>query len=181
MRWMALLALVSLAGCTAVRGTFGQAAPDYRDLPVEALRETASEIEAAVAEGRRDVELTNRPGVIVASDVIEAAVRSRAARHELLDAFRDSGNAWERRDGTVWVISSKEYARSKRGRERDRDALLVNGENENRWALYEELIDLNDWSPRNLPAIQVIFQEARIPYLGSGQLYESESGERVAK
>ena len=169
-----------LVGCGTVRSTFGDVSPNFTDVPVDDLRAVAADIESIVIDGRRDAEISGSGGVSVDSNIVSQAVRARSARSELVATLRDSAFAWEKRDGMLWLIKSKEYARELNRREKDRNALVINGENENRWALYEELIKVNNWAPRNLSAVQLIFHEERLKLMPSGQLYERPSGERAA-
>ena len=106
-------------------------------------------------------------------------MRRRAARSELLSTLLDSGFAWEKRNGHVYILSDREYKKATTRRERDRDALLLSGESGDRWALYEGIQDASNLSPKSLTAIQRIFFEARIQCMEEGQQYEDESGERV--
>lgn len=151
--------------------------PDYSGVPEEALREAAREIERQVHEGVRDPVLEDRPTLIVETPQIRQAVRTRAARIDLLNRFLNSGHGWERRNGRVWVLRSDAYKAATTSRQRDLDAIMVNGENQDRWNLYEGLIDANDWPQRTLDAIERIFFEERLAFMLPGQKYEDESGE----
>jgi len=158
-------------------GAFTNLKPDYKDIPEQALREIARDIERIVAQGDREVTLENREGVIVNTEEIVQAVRTRAARHEILSAFLDSGFAWERRNGLIYIITGREYKKAGTSRDRDRNALLVDGECQNRWTIYEGILKANNFSPRALPAVQRIFFDARLEFMRPGQKYETETGE----
>ena len=173
-----------LAGCvggSALVAPFTRNAPDYSALPAEGMREIAREIEGQVVDANRSPELRNREGLIVDSEDIVQALRARAARVHLVNAFLDTGHGWERRDGRLWVIRSEAYKASGTSRTRDLDALMVNGENRNRWTVYEAIIDNSGLPSKALSAIEEIFFEARLELMGPGQKYESEDGETVAK
>ena len=175
--FMILGVLAIAAGCNSVMGSFVKLKPDYADLPVDDLRQVADEIERAVARGDREAEIANRGAVVVDTDAIRQAIRTRAARRELVDAFLQTGFVWERRDGLLWVIPSKEYKRAGTRRDRDRNALLVSGENTDRWAIYEGIIKASSFSPRSLSALKSIFFEQHLKHMKTGQKYETEDGQ----
>jgi hypothetical protein len=156
------------------------AAADFKNLPVDALRSLADEIERQVAEGNREPALTAAEGLVVDTPVIRQAVRTRAARIELVRAMLNSGHAWERRNGRLWVLRTAEYKSSTTGRQRDIDAIMVNGENQDRWSLYEGLIDANKLGRGSLSAIEEIFFDARIKHMTAGQKYEASNGDPAA-
>lgn len=162
-----------------MQGTFGSVAPDFTEIPVDELRVVAEELESVIAAGKRDADLQGASGVSVDSEIIAQAVRARAARHELVSGLLETQFAWERRDGLIWLLKTKEYAENISSRDRDRNALIVNGENGNRWALYEELLKVNNWAPRNLSAVQLIFHEERVKLMSASQLYETPSGDKA--
>ncbi|HNR30564.1 MAG TPA: hypothetical protein PKI11_06720 [Candidatus Hydrogenedentes bacterium] len=168
------------AGCRSAANPFVHMRPDYQELPVEAMRALALDIETAVQEGLRDAEFADRDGLVL-NEEVRLAIRTRAARSALVNVFRDSGFAFENRKGLIEIIRSKEYKRSGTSRDRDRNAILVMGENENRWAIYEGILKGSSFPARALSAIQEIFQEARVQVMPAGQLYEDASGNRVRK
>ena len=180
----AILLSLLLTGCGSfapIATPFTRSAPDYSSVPVEALREVAREIERQVAQGNREPVLRNREGIVVETAEIRQALRSRAARAELVSKFLDTGHGWERRDGRLWVIRSEAYKASGTSRMRDLDALMVNSENRNRWTLYETLIDESDLPSNTLSAIEEIFLEERIEVMKPGQKYEDENGDVAFK
>jgi hypothetical protein len=168
--------LLVAVGCNTIRGTFGNVKPDYTVVPSEELRTVALQIEQAIAAEERSPEFPANPEVSLDSDSIRQAIRSRASRFPLLDEFRNSGFAIEKPDGLVWIQRSREYRQQSNSRDRDRDALLINGENGNRWVLYESLLKANNWPPRALGAVQRIFFEARLQVMSPGQPYETVDG-----
>lgn len=177
MRNVAVVAIVAaLAGCQSVMGAFTSMKPDYTEVPVDALQEVAATVERAVAEGNRDAQISDQGGIVVETEAIRQAIRTRAARAELLDAFRDTGHVWEKRDGLVAVLRTREYKKLGTRRDRDRNALLVMSENQNRWTIYEGIRKESNLPPRSLAAIQRTFFEARLEVMGKGQKYENESG-----
>ena len=172
-RIISLVLLAGLSGCH----TFVKMKPDYADLPVESLREVAREIEQAVHDGNREFSIADRDGILVSAEPIHQAIRTRAARAHLVAAFLESGHAWERRNGLIDVIHTPEYKKFGTSRDRDRDALVVLGENTDRWAIYEGIIDAGNFPGKSLGAIQRIFFEARLEALSDGTKYETESGD----
>lgn len=175
----ALMAFLSV-GCQSVVNPFTHMRPDYRDLPAEAMRALALEIETAVQDGRRDAQIADREGLVL-NEAVRLAIRTRAARSALVNLLLDSGFAFENRGGLVEIIRSKEYKQSTTGRERDRNAILVMGENEDRWAIYEGIMDASSLPPRALSGVQEIFHEARVQTMPAGQLFEDAAGARQAK
>jgi len=59
------LVLCCCAGCKSVVNPFGQMRPDYRELPVDAMRALALEIETAVQAGDRDAQIADREGLVL--------------------------------------------------------------------------------------------------------------------
>jgi len=179
--FMAAALCLSLGGCASVRETFVQTMPDFKDLPTDALAAVASELEAAVRAGNREPNLESKDGIILNTPEITQAMRSRAARIEILDQFLNTGFGYEESNGLVHIVRSKEYKQAYTGQERDRDALLVMGENENRWTIYESIIEANGYPGGSTSAIQKIFFDARVEHLPTGIKYEDASGNVVVK
>ena len=169
----AALILVALVGCRSLVGSVVEFKPDYAEVPEAALREIAAEIEAAVQAGNREPNIADRGGIVISSDEVKQAIRTRAARSELINNFLDTGHSWERQDGLIWVIRSSDYKKAGTSRDRDRNALLIDGENANRWALYEGIVKDSNLAPGALSAVRAIFAEARVANMKSGQKYES--------
>ncbi len=155
------------------------APPDFSELPVDALRAIAADIERQVAEGNREPVLTGLDGLVVDTPTIRQGVRTRAARTELVNTMLDSNHAWERRNGRIWVLRTKDYKTATTSRQRDIDAIMVNGENSDRWAIYEGLIDANRLGRGALDDIEEIFFEARLKHMKVGQMYEASNGEKA--
>lgn len=182
MRWLVLgLGAVLLAGCATMTNPLAELKADYKDVPIDDLRAVAQEIESAIQQGNRTPQVADRNGVVVNDEQIMQAIRTRAARVELLNEFRSSGFAVEQRSGLVKIITNKEYKSFGSGRDRDRNALLVTRENADRWALYEGILKKSNFSPKALDVIQTAFYEARVAVLPAGQKYEDESGNDVVK
>jgi len=176
-----LLALLMALGCSTVVRPFVHLKPDYSELPADALREVALEIEKAVQAGDRDPEIADRAGLVLGGDAIRQAIRTRAARAELLNEFLDAGHAYEGNRGLVVILRTKAYKKATTRHQRDRNALLVMGENNNRWAIYEGLIKASALSPKSLSAIQDAFHQTRVQCMKAGQKYEDATGEIVVK
>ena len=176
-RLLSILLLAGLTGCH----TFVKMKPDYADLPTDTLREVAKEIEQAVQDGNRDAQIADRGGVVVSTEEIRQAIRTRAARAQLVNAFLKTGHAWERRNGVLDILRTREYKKFGTSKDRDRNALVVMSENADRWAIYEGVIDAGHFPAKSLGAVQRIFFEARIESLPDGAQYEDESGNAVYK
>ncbi|GMW02573.1 MAG: hypothetical protein AMXMBFR84_37090 [Candidatus Hydrogenedentota bacterium] len=169
--------LVLASGCH----TFMKVKPDYTTLPEETLRVVALEIEQAVKDGNREAAIKNQGEVVVETDEIQQAIRTRAARSALVLAFLQTGHAWERSNGTLAIIRSEAYKKLGTKLDRDRNALMVMGENADRWSLYESIQKSSKFPPRSLPAIQRIFFDARVQVMDAGLKYEGEGEETVQK
>jgi len=169
-----------LAGC-ATSNPFVRVAPDYSDVPREALDAVALRVEQAVARGDREPEITGSAGIVLDTPEIKQAIRTRAARAELLSEFLDTGYLCEKRSGLVYVERNGAYKKNTTRAERDRHALLVMGENSNRWTIYEGIVKASNFPPRSLSAVQEAFFKARQSLMKPGQRYENESGETVVK
>ena len=173
-----LLVAGLLVGCS----TFMSMKPDYSALPEEAMRQVALEIETAIQKGDRQPQIADRGGVVVNEENITQAIRARAARSELINRFLDSGFGWEGINGLVYIRTSAEYKKATTRRERDTNALTIDGECADRWTIYEGIVKSSNLSPRRaLPAVQRIFHEARVQVMREGQWFESESGDFTQK
>lgn len=172
--YFALLFVVcTIAGCH----TFTRIRPDYSELPVDSLRDAAYEIERAVQDGNRTPGIANRDGIVLETEVVRQAIRARAARIELVNDFRDTGFCYEAPDGLLTIQRNSAYKKASGSREKKRDALLVFNENQNRWAIYEAIVEESNFPPKSLSAVQETFFEARLKVLPDGQKYKDESGQ----
>ena len=181
---IATMTLIALGGCTSVNSltsAFTSMRPDYTDLPADDMRALAAGIEKAIAEGNREVVVLSSGPLKVDDDVIQQAIRTRAARGKLVSELLDRGHAWERSNGLVAIIRTSEYKKSGTSRSRDREAVLVMGENDDRWAIYEGVLKHNNLPPSALGGIQRIFHEERLVTMAPGQKFETESGDAAAK
>ena len=148
------------------------------DLPsAEVLEEIALEIERAVLAGKREAAFLNRGGIVISDEAVLQAIRTRAARSALVVKFLKTGHAWERIDGRVWILRSGEYKRAGTRRDRDRDAVLVMGENDNRWTIYEGIVNSSGLSRRALATVEAAFAKARVELLPAGIKYEDAQRE----
>lgn len=172
---------VAVTGCRSLAGSVIEFRPDYTTLPEAEMRAVAMEIESAIQAGNREPDIADRGGIVVNTDAVKQAIRTRAARSELLNEFLDTGHCWERRDGLIWIIRSAAYKKAGTSRDRDRNALLIESENTNRWAIYEGLIKASKLEPGSLPAVRAIFAEARIANMKPGQTYEGPDGQATVK
>src|SRR5690606_28358142 len=106
----------------------------------------------AVQQGIREPEIADREGIVVSSDTVRQAIKTRAARYERFNEFRNTGFAYEKRNGLAEVRTGRDYQQETQKKERDRNALLVMSENQDRWALYEGIKDASNLAPAALPA-----------------------------
>lgn len=173
--------LLACAGCISIGNPFIHSKPDYARLPVEDMKVVALDIERAIQSGEREPAIAGRGGIVVNTEEIKQAIRTRAARAEILNEFLDSGHAREDRTGLISVLHSKEYKKSANSNRRDRDALLVMSENSNRWAIYQGIREASNLPSGALSAIQAVFHDARVQCMKPGQKYEDEAGALQAK
>jgi len=191
--WVAVLAAIGVscasappkdvtasdAGATAGETqTAAEAVAEFAEFPAEAIRALAGEIERQVADGNREPTLTGLEGLIVDTPELRQAVRTRAARIELVNTMLDAGHSWERRNGRIWILRTQEYKASTSRRQRDIDAIMINGENRDRWTIYEGIVEKNRLGRGALSKVEEIFFEARTQHMTAGQKYESSNGEQ---
>lgn len=173
--------LIVTAGCAGIGTSFIKMRPDYSKVPETELRAAADAIENAVTQGDREPQMAAFAGVVLDTPAIQQAIRTRAARAALVNDLLASGHAYEQQSGTIKISNSREYKRSTTSRERDRNALLVMNENENRWTLYEGILKESNWPAGALGAVQHSFYEARVALLATSYKYEDEQGNIVVK
>lgn len=173
--------LLLAAGCASIGNPFSRITPDYSTVPEEELREFAAAVEQFVVKGEREPVFEDFPSIDTENEEITQAIRTRAARAQLLQALLSSGFAYEQRGGTVAILRTREYKKATDKRQRDQNALLVMSENANRWTLYESLVKSSNWPPGALGAVQDAFFEARVALLSPGQKYAGPEGDIVAK
>lgn len=179
----AVSAVLVLAGCVVAR-PFTGAKPNFEGVPEQALREVAMEIERAVTSGIRQPDIPNRGGIVVTGQQVQQAIRTRAARAELVSALRETGYAVEKRDGLLYIepgAGDQPYRDMTTRRERGRNAYLVMSENDDRWALYEGILDDSNLPGKSLGALQRAFYDARVMFLPEGHQYVNDEGDIVKK
>lgn len=176
-----LMVLFVFSGCSTLSSPFVSLAPDFSALPEADMRALAANIERTVQAGNRDTIVENRGVLNVSSDEIRHAIRTRCARAELVKDMLDQGFVFEDSKGLITVIRNQDYKARTTSKERDRHAMIVMGENSNRWTIYEGVMKDSNLEPRSLSAIQAIFNQERVKLMSSGQLYEDAEGNRVAK
>lgn len=172
---------VVAAGCVHVANPFVRLRPDYAKVDKDALAKVALEIEKAVSGGNREPNIAGASGISIDTEEIRQSIRTRAARHELIATFLDTGHLFEARNGLVTIKRTSAYKKSTTSKQRDRDALLVLDENNARWMLYEGIIKASKLPPGALSAVQETFHRAQVEMLKPGQKYEDESGAIVDK
>ena len=164
-----ITACAVVAGCNSVVRPFVNIRPDFADLPADAMREVAHDVEQAVLEGNREPAIADRGGIVVSTPDLQQAIRTRAARAELLGEFRATGFAVENQRGLVEIKRSGDYKKATTRKDRDRNAALVMSENADRWALYEGLLKSSNLRPGALSAVQQIFYVERMILLPADQ------------
>ena len=168
-------------GCNTIKAPFVGLAPDLSTLPVDEMRSLAAEVESTVKSGNRDAVLEDRGGLVVSSEEVRHAIRTRCARSELISEMLNEGFIFEEDNGLVAIIRNGEYKARTTSKERDRHAMIVMGENGNRWTLYEGIMKDSKLETRSLSAIQSIFHEERVKMMTSGQQYVDAEGNRIAR
>ncbi|MBI5093248.1 MAG: hypothetical protein HZB26_12515 [Candidatus Hydrogenedentes bacterium] len=183
MRVVLVFSIVALlsAGCASIGSPFSKIKPDYSALPADAMKAVAKEIETAIAKGEREPKIADQGGVVVNNESVMQAIRTRAARLELIDGMLNSGFAYEDNHGLITIQRNAAYKKTGTSQDRDRNAVAIISENQSRWTLYEGIVDASHFSPRALGAIQQIFHEARVDVLKDGQKYQDATGAIVAK
>jgi hypothetical protein len=177
-----LLALPALlCGCATVSSIFGHGAPDYSNVPADALKKVAQEVEKAVKEGNREPVLADQGGLKLDVPEIKQAVRTRAARAALVSKLLSSGFAIEQKDGLIAILRGRDYKKATTSDERDRDALVVMSENANRWTIYEGIVRQSNLGGKALSTVQDAFYKARVELMLSGQKYQDDAGKTVVK
>jgi hypothetical protein len=173
--FLVVAACAAVTGCSTLAPLTDGLGPKS-DVPEESLRQAAVQIESAVASGNRDVARQDVDGLVINTEDIVQAVRTRAARQSLVSGFLDTGHAWERRDGQLWIIRSSAYKKFGTRKDRDRHALMINGETADRWIIYEQIRRENNMPRGSLDILQRVFFEERVKLMQPGQKYEIESG-----
>lgn len=176
-----MILIVGAAGCVSLTNPFVHLKPDYTALPADALRQVATEIEKAVQKGEREPKIADREGIVVNDPAVMQAIRMRAARTTLVNELLDAGHVIEARNGTVTIVRNKDYKKATTGKQRDRNALVVMNENNDRWTLYEGILKASHFQRRSLSAIQASFYEAHVASMAPGQKYEDANGQTVVK
>jgi len=155
--------------------------PDYNALPVDTVRQAAIYLEEGVKSGDREPTLTPMNGFIIDTPEIRQALRSRAARSELIQDILTQGHAVEKANGKISIIRNSAYKKSTTSKQRDRDALFIIMENRDRVIIYQSLTDANTLNPAARSAMESLFQQARIEQMEPGQLYDDAEGHPTAK
>jgi len=174
-----LLALLATAGCSSFDNPLWRSKADYTEVPAEVLHDLALEIEQIVMNGDHGVQVKGRDGVELADPLIKQAIRSRTMRYKLLVPIYEEGYICEKPNGHLYLydILAKEYRKSRTRREKNRDALIVSNETNDRRRLYMAIIEANNYKARARTAVEEIFYKARISILPDGYKYENMDGE----
>ena len=97
------------AGCASIGNPFTKLTPDYSTVPEEELRAFAGAVEQFVLQGEREPTFEDYPSIATDNEEIRQAIRTRAARAEILRELLDTGFAYEQKSGTVSIIRSRDY------------------------------------------------------------------------
>ena len=145
-------------------------------VPEADLRAVAMQIETAVRDGNTAPKIGNSGAIVADFPELQQAVKSRALRFKLNDGFLSSGHAYESTSGLIAVLRTSEYKKQGTAQDRDRDALLVMSENNNRWTIYEGIVENSKLPQRSLASVQEIFRQVRVEAMSPGQKYEADGG-----
>ncbi len=173
--------IIFLSSCATIQTTVARATPDYNALPADSVRETAAYFEKGIKDGIREPVLQSLDDLIIDTPEIRQALRSRAARSELVQDILSRGNAVEKANGKISIIRNNAYKKSTTSKLRDRDALFIIMENRDRVIIYQSLTDTNNLNPAGRSAMESIFQQVRIEQLEPGQLYDDANGNPTPK
>lgn len=177
-RLLCVLATLStiLCGCQTILG----AGTNRVEMAEEAVRALAIDIEKAIMAGERTPEIQPPAGLSIESDLIKQAIRTRAARAELVQEHLAAGHIFEKDNGLVAIYKS-EATKSLSRDQRTRVASIVIGENNDRWNIYEGLIDASNLRLDSLSGVQRIFHETRVALIPTGSAYQNDTGDIVEK
>ncbi len=180
--FMGLVSMVLLfvSSCGTIR-TFVRLAPDYSALPEDQIIEVAKVVETQIWNGKTELNSYQIGKVNLDTPEIKQAIRTRALRIQLVKELLDSGFVYEQNSGLIAILRSSEYKRKTTRQQRDRNALIVLSENNDRWALYEGIIKANKYPSKSLSAIGDAFYKARINLLNPGHRYQASDGKIVSK
>ncbi|HOV32108.1 MAG TPA: DUF1318 domain-containing protein [Candidatus Hydrogenedens sp.] len=170
-----------LCSCGTLFHSIVHIAPDYTQLPQDELMKAAQYIEQQIAAGEREPDLSNIKGINLDTPQIKQAIRTRAIRYELIKDLLDKGFVCEQNNGLISIIRNRDYKNKTTRQQRDKNALVIMGENNDRWALYEGIIKANNYSSKSLSAIQDTFYRARLDCLQPGHKYQTPDGQIVQK
>ena len=177
--WSLVCLVLLFSGCAKYGNPIGRTEANYANIPVEALTNAALYLEKQVKEGNRTPDLALIDDFVLDSPAVKQALRSRAARIELVQILLDSGHAYEKRNGLIAIHRTKAYKKSGTYQSRDRDALVVISENNDRRMLYSSIQEINNLNPADRTAIENIFFEVHKQTLEVGQRFENTDGEIV--
>lgn len=178
----AFVAVALLGGCATTPSIpLLRSEPKLDTVPEAELRAVAEAVEAAVRAGNTQPAIASQGPIVADFPELQQAVRSRALRYSLINAFLDSGHAYETDNGLIAVIRTKEYKSEGNAQDRDRDALLVMSENNNRWAIYEGIVKNSNLPARALSSVQEIFRQVRTAGMSAGQKFQEPGGEIITK
>ncbi|HOK10481.1 MAG TPA: DUF1318 domain-containing protein [Candidatus Hydrogenedens sp.] len=175
-----VISLIAFTSCGTLVHSFIRVKPDYTSLPQEDLLKTAQYIEEKIWAGEREPDVSNL-GINLDTPQIKQAIRTRAVRHELIKDLLDKGFVYEQNSGLIAIQRNSSYKKSTTRQQRDKNALVVMGENSDRWALYEGIVKANNYPPKSLSAIQDSFYRARTQCLQQGHKYQTPDGKITQK
>lgn len=176
-----LIVALMLFSCGTVLHPFVRIAPNYSIVDADKLQKCAEYIEEQIWMGNREPDLNVVEGINLDTPTIRQAIKTRSARVELVKSLFDKGYIYEQNNGLVAIQRNRNYKRSTNRRERDKNALVVMGENNDRWALYEGIVEANNYPSRALSTVQDIFYRAQVNVLQQGHKYQNDQGEIMQK
>ena len=111
--------------------------------------------------------------------VIQATIEAIQERSDILDAFKEDGSIIEKRNGKVHRRRSEKWRDDRAYRARAAYAIMQ--ENENRQALWQMFMSINDLPYSARPFLQSAFGEIMIDKAKRSHYIEDENGEFVIK
>ncbi len=176
-----LLTILFLTSSCGTLRSFIRIAPDYSTLPEDKILETAKIVETKIWNGETELDSYQIGPINLDTPQIRQAIKTRAMRSQLIKELLNSGFVYEQNGGLIAILRSSEYKRKTTRQQRDRNALIVMSENNDRWALYEGIIKANKYPSKSLSAIEDAFYKARVELLSPGHKYQTPDGKITSK
>ncbi|MCX8065434.1 MAG: DUF1318 domain-containing protein [Candidatus Hydrogenedentes bacterium] len=178
---LVLMHILLLVPSCGTIGSFVRLAPDYSALPEDDIINVAKVIESAVWNGKTELEVYKVGSINLDTPQIRQAIKTRGLRSQLVKELLNSGFIYEQNGGLIAILRTSEYKKKTTRHQRDKNALIVMSENNDRWALYEGILKANNYPSKSLSAIKDAFYKARVEILEPGQKYQTVDGDIVSK